>query len=189
MKTLVDLFLPVVCAGCGAAGVVLCVRCAGAFDGPFDVHRPAVAHGPPIFALAVYRDAARAVVLAFKERGRRDLALPLGRMMGAVLPTLEIEPRDGTWWLVPAPSRARAARRRGGSHMVALARCMAAAMSARGRPAAMAPGLALARGVRDSARLGAAARVANLAGRVRVAESGMPPPGASVVVLDDVVTT
>jgi predicted amidophosphoribosyltransferase len=190
MKTLVDLFLPVECAGCGAGGVVLCIRCAGAFDGPFDVQRPALAHDPPVHALGVYRDAARAVVLAFKERGRRDLALPLGRMMAAVLPTLEVGPaEDGTWWLVPAPSRAVAARRRGGSHMVALARCMAAAMSMRGHQAAVAPALKVARGVRDSAGLGAAARIVNLAGRVRVHPAGAPPPGMSVVVLDDVVTT
>src|ERR1700761_443886 len=110
MKTLVDLFLPVDCGGCGAGGVVLCVRCAGAFDGPFEVRRPTVANGPPVHALGVYRDAARAVVLAFKERGRRDLALPLGRMMAAVLPTLDVSPaEDGVWWLVPAPSRAVAA--------------------------------------------------------------------------------
>jgi predicted amidophosphoribosyltransferase len=190
MKALVDLFLPVECGGCGAGGVVLCVRCAGAFDGPFDVQRPAVAHGPPVHALADYRDSARAVVLSFKERGRRDLALPLGRMMAAVLPTLDVRPaRDGMWWLVPAPSRAVAARRRGGSHMVVLARCMAAAMSARGHRVAVAPALRLARGVRDSAGLSAAARIANLTGRIRVCPAGAPPAGAAVVVLDDVVTT
>jgi predicted amidophosphoribosyltransferase len=188
---LTDLFLPLQCGGCGTAGRTLCVRCAGAFNGPFDVHRLNTATGPPISALAVYQDTPRTVVLAFKERGRRDLALPLGRMMAAVLPTLDnVEPpEDGTWWLVPAPSRAAAARRRGGSHMLALARCMATAMSVRGHTVAVAQALKLTRGARDSAGLDAAARIVNLTGRVRVRPDGAPPPGTSVVVLDDVVTT
>lgn len=200
LTILVDLFLPVVCAGCTAPGVPLCVRCAGAFDGPFDVRRPAAATGPPIHALATYADTARTVVLAFKERGRRDLARPLGRLVAAVLPTLDDlapptnspptnSPDDGTWWLVPAPSRPRAARRRGGSHMLALARSTAEALADRGHPAAVAPALRLARGTRDSAGLGARERVVNLAGRVRIHPDGVPPPGTSVVLLDDVVTT
>jgi predicted amidophosphoribosyltransferase len=189
--TLLDLFLPIQCAGCGAGGPTLCVRCAGSFDGPHDVVRPATAAGPPVRALAAYRDPARTVVLCFKERNRGDLALPLGRMMAAVLPTLDdVHPsRDGTWWLIPAPSRAGAARRRGGAHMLALARTMAAAMAARDHPVAIAPALRLGRGTRDSAGLSAAARIANLAGRVHVRESGVPPPGTSAVLLDDVVTT
>ena len=44
-------------------------------------------------------------------------------------------------------------------------------------------------GVRDSVGLGAAARRANLAGRVLVRRAGLPPTGASVVLVDDVVTT
>jgi predicted amidophosphoribosyltransferase len=187
---LVDLFLPLRCAGCGGPDQVLCVRCAGAFDGPFDVHRPMTAAGPPVHALAEYRDTARAVLLAFKERGRRDLAVPLGRMLAAVLPTLDAQPApDGTWWLVPAPSRPRAARRRGGSHMLALTRCMAAALASRGYQAAVAPALRLANTARDSAGLPAPARLTNLRGRIRIDEPGAPPRGTRVVLVDDVVTT
>ncbi len=191
LATLVDLFLPVTCAGCAAAGVTLCVRCAGAFDGPFDVHRTAIANGPPVHALGHYGDAARTVVLHFKERGRRDLAEPLGRMLAAVLPTLDgVEPNpDGTWWLVPAPSRPRAARRRGGSHMLALARRTAAALATRGHDAAVAPALRMSNRARDSAGLTAGARATNLAGRISLDPDGAPPPGTSVVLLDDVVTT
>jgi predicted amidophosphoribosyltransferase len=144
-----------------------------------------------VYALATYRDTARGIVLGFKERGRRDLAIPLGRMMAAVLATLD-GPRpaaDGTWWLVPAPSRGRAARRRGGSHTLAMARCMAGALAIRGQPAAVAPALRLAAGVRDSVGLRAADRIANLAGRVLLRPQGVPPPGTPVVLLDDVVTT
>jgi predicted amidophosphoribosyltransferase len=191
LAILIDLFLPLCCAGCGEPGCALCLRCSSAFDGPFDVQRPSTATGPPVHALATYADTARTIVLSFKERGRRDLASPLGRMMAAILPTLDsARPApDGTWWLIPAPSRARAARRRGGSHMLALARAMAAALANRGHHAAVAPALRLTTGVRDSAGLDAAARVANLSGRVRFHHPGAPPRGTPVVVLDDVVTT
>lgn len=188
---MINLVLPVRCAGCGSAGPALCACCACAFDGPFDVRRPLTATGPPVHALAAYRDTARTIVLAFKERGRRDLAGPLGRMAAVVLPTLDgaAPAADGTWWLVPAPSRSRAARLRGGSHMLRLARAVAAALAARGHPVAVAPALRLDRGVRDSAGLGAADRVANLAGRVHCHPPGTPPKGTRVVLVDDVVTT
>ena len=191
LALLIDLFLPLRCAGCGEHGCTLCLRCSSAFDGPFDVRRPSTATGPPVHALATYEDTARTIVLAFKERGRRDLAAPLGRMMAAILPTLDsARPApDGTWWLVPAPSRPRAARRRGGSHMLALARSMAASLATRGHPAAVAPALSLARGARDSAGLSATARATNLSGRVHVHPDGAPPRGTPVVILDDVVTT
>jgi predicted amidophosphoribosyltransferase len=191
IATLVDLILPPRCAGCGSAGPPLCILCAGAFDGPFDVNRPLTATGPPVHALAAYRDTARTILLAFKERGRRDLATPLGRMTAAVLPTLAAArpASDGTWWLVPAPSRSRAARRRGGSHILRLARATAAALADRGQPAAVAPALRLANSTRDSIGLDASARVTNLTGRVHAHPPGAAPPDTPVVLLDDVVTT
>jgi predicted amidophosphoribosyltransferase len=47
----------------------------------------------------------------------------------------------------------------------------------------------LARGTRDSVGLDAGQRAANLAGRVRFTPRGSPPPGAAVVLLDDVLAT
>ena len=186
-----DLVLPTRCAGCGFPGQALCVRCAAAFNGPVDVLRPLTATGPPVHALAPYRDTARTVLLTFKERGRRDLAMPLGRMIAAVLPTLPAAcpAPDGTWWLVPTPSRRSAARRRGGPHILRLARATAAALAGHGQPAAVAPVLRLAPETRDSTGLDALARVTNLSGRVRCHPPGAPPPGTPVVLLDDVVTT
>jgi len=191
LATLTDLIIPTRCAGCGCPGQPLCLHCAGAFDGPFDVHRPLTATGPPVHALAPYRDTARLVVLTFKERGRRDLATPLGRMTAAILPVLDAArpAQDGTWWLVPAPSRRSAARRRGGPHILRLARATAAALAGRGEPAAVAPALRLAPDTRDSTGLDAPARVTNLTGRVRAHPPGAPPPDTPVVLLDDVVTT
>jgi predicted amidophosphoribosyltransferase len=51
------------------------------------------------------------------------------------------------------------------------------------------PALRLGRRARDSVGLDAAARVANLAGRLRVDARAVPPAGAAVVLVDDVVTT
>jgi predicted amidophosphoribosyltransferase len=195
LSTVLDLVLPTSCAGCGTAGAQLCGRCAaplelGVID-PVVVRRPGPAPGPPIYALTEYAASARALVLAYKEHGRRDLAEPLGRLLAAALPTLSgVRPdRTGAWWLVPAPSRRLASRRRGGPHLDLLARRCAAALAERGHPAAVAPALRLARGARDSVGLDAAARSANLAGRVLPRPSGLPPPGTRVVLLDDVVTT
>jgi predicted amidophosphoribosyltransferase len=44
-------------------------------------------------------------------------------------------------------------------------------------------------GVRDSVGLTAAARRANVAGRVLARRAGLPPAGIPVVLVDDVVTT
>lgn len=188
---LIDLLLPVRCVGCGLRGLGCCVRCAAAFDGPFPVSRPVLANGPPAYALADYRGAARAAVIGYKERGRRDLAGVLGRVMAAVLPWLPgaTPDPDGTWWLVPAPSRAVAARRRGGWHLARLAREVAGALALGGRSAVVAPALRVAPQASDSVGLGAAARVANLAGRVRWWPAGAPPPGTPVVLLDDVLAS
>jgi hypothetical protein len=53
----------------------------------------------------------------------------------------------------------------------------------------VAPALELRRGARDSVGLGAAARAANLAGRLRIRPDDLPPMGAAVLLVDDVVTT
>jgi predicted amidophosphoribosyltransferase len=134
---------------------------------------------------------ARRLVLAYKERGRRDLAASLGSALAEAVPLLPkpTRPGDSTTWLVPVPSRRRAARVRGGPHVQRLAGRCARSLAEAGRPAAMAPALRLDAGVRDAVGLDRRQRVANLAGRVRVRQAGAPPPGTSVVLLDDVVTT
>ncbi|XVS63659.1 ComF family protein [Actinosynnema sp. CA-299493] len=175
---LIDLLFPPRCPGCGTGGVRLCARCPAVFGMPKRV--PGV--GPPVFALAAYGGAARELVLAFKERGRRELAVVFGALVAAAVPRLP-GVRSGAGpepWLVPAPSRASAARARGGSHVLRMAR--ASGFST-------APALAFTSGVRDSVRLDAASRQANLAGRVRLVPDRLPPPGTPLVLLDDVVTT
>lgn len=156
------------------------------------VRLPALHGGPPVYALAGYSGTLRAVLIAYKERGHRTLARPLGGWLAAGLEGLPPGlwcPATGCWWLVPTPSRHLAAVRRGGQHVEAVAGYAAAALAGRGRPAAVAPALRMARGVRDQVGLGPQARRANLAGRVRLRAAGRPPPAVPVVLVDDVVTT
>ncbi|MEX3505038.1 ComF family protein [Corynebacterium sp. LK2510] len=81
--------------------------------------------------------------------------------------------------LVPAPTRARAARSRGGDPVEAVCR-------ASGYPTWA--GLSLDPRTADQASLSAEERRANLAGSVRLSRGAQLPDGALVVV-DDVVTT
>ncbi|AIJ25885.1 putative amidophosphoribosyltransferase [Amycolatopsis methanolica 239] len=184
-----DLLLPALCAGCGVAGAACCAACLLDLARPHPAPRGSA--GVPVYALAAYEGTARRLVLAYKERGRRDLADPLGRAMAAAVPHLP-EARaapDGTWWLVPAPSRRSASRQRGGAHLLRLARRCAAHLARAGHAAAVAPALWLSSRARDAVGLDRDQRAENLAGRLRLEPRGHPPPGAPVVLLDDVTTT
>jgi predicted amidophosphoribosyltransferase len=187
-RMLLDLLVPTRCAGCDAPEVAWCPTCAASLRAPFAVDREATAHGPPAYALGRYRGASRRAVLAYKERGRHNLAAPLGAALAAGLQRLP-EPRAGPWTLVPAPSRAAAGRRRGGQHMLTLARCCAAALAGAGHEAVVAPALRLTSGARDSVGLDAHERATNLRGRLRHVPAGSPPPNTPVILLDDVITT
>jgi predicted amidophosphoribosyltransferase len=167
---LADLVLPRCCVGCGRPGPSLCQRC-----GPQDRVRLDVA-GLSLVAAGAYSGPLRAALIAYKERGRRDLAGPLGELLArsvALCPSAV---------LVPVPCAARAARARGGDHVLRLARV--AARSSAGR---VVTPLRLARSVQDSAGLGLCDRAANLSGAM--AATAPPDPGAGAVVVDDIVTT
>jgi predicted amidophosphoribosyltransferase len=216
---LVDLVLPVGCAGCGAPGPAWCAGCAAGVGPP----RWLAGRGgrPPTVAAGAYAGPLRAALLAYKERGRRELAGPLSALLAAALlaePAPARSPCPSTapavrrftptgappdpvpagtfparhWWLVPAPSRAGAARARGGQHVLALVRPvaerLAVACAAAGGSVGVGETLRM-RGGRDSVGLDAAARAANLRGRVLVRASALPPPGATVLLVDDVLTT
>ncbi len=179
-----DLVLPAPCPGCGAPGERWCATCRAGWRRPRWYEVPGL---PPVIALARYAGAAREVVLAYKERGRRDLAGLLAEHVGDALTALDVPPAA----IVPAPSRPAAARARGGDHMRRLARAVVDRSGGRG-PATVpcvAPALALGRRARDSVGLDADARAANLARHLRLRPTGLPPPGCAVVLLDDVATT
>jgi predicted amidophosphoribosyltransferase len=190
LAELADLVLPRVCAGCGVPGVALCRACAALLAVP---HLAAPRRFPPGFPPTVaagrYAGPVRPAVVAFKERGRAELARPLGTALAlavaAVLTGAGTPP--GRVLLVPVPSSAAALRSRGRDHVRELARRAVAELAAAGVGAAEARLLRRSGRVRDSAGLSAAERRANLAGTFRLA--AMPPPAGAVVLVDDVVTS
>ena len=178
---LIDLLLPGLCGGCGTPGPGWCAACAARIAPSW----PVLPGGPPVHIVGRYAGPLRTALLAYKERGRRDLAGPLARLLAGAVAGVPPGASRGEWWLVPAPSRPAAARARGGDHVLRLCRELARA-DPRLR---VAPALTLGRRARDSVGLDAAARAANLAGRLRVDARALPPVGAEVIVVDDVVTT
>jgi predicted amidophosphoribosyltransferase len=181
-RALVDLVLPADCAGCGRPEPPWCARCAAALGPPAVPHLPG---GPPALAAGRYAGPLRTALLRYKERGRRDLARPLAALLAGPLHELAPPRPPTTTWLLPAPSRPAAARARGGDHVLRLCQ----ALSAQRADLRVAHSLRLDRGVRDSVGLDAAARAANLRGRIRVRADRLPPPGDRSLIVDDVVTT
>lgn len=187
MGELLELILPRACGGCGRSGTAWCAGCSGALSGPPVRVRPRADPGVPCWALAPYRGAPRRAVLAAKEHRRTDLAAPLGAALARGLDYLRDAARPLI--LVPAPSRAAAARRRGGDPVV-----RAAAVAASWLPdCRLVRMLGSGAGVRDSAGLGESDRQHNLRGRIIVAptrpDSAGFPANAEVVLVDDVLTT
>ena len=157
---------------------------------------------PPTVAVGRYRGALRAALLEYKERGRRELAGPLAELLAVAALNCafgwhaglaEARPLAMHWWLVPAPSRGSAARARGGDHMLELtsrmAERVAGPLAAAGGSVGAGAALRMGRGVRDSVGLSPSARSANLRDRVKLGPNGLPPPGAQVLLVDDVITT
>jgi predicted amidophosphoribosyltransferase len=181
VTALVDLVLPADCAGCGALEHPWCAACRAWLGPPSVVELPG---GLTVHVAGRYAGPLRAALLRYKERGRRDLAGPLGGLLAVpVRELLAAEPVQT--WLVPAPSRAAAARVRGGDHVLRLCRTL----SVQHCDVRTAQALRLGRRARDSVGLDAAQRAANLAGRISAVDDLLPPPGARVVLIDDVVTT
>jgi predicted amidophosphoribosyltransferase len=172
LSALTDLVLPRCCIGCGRPGPGLCRWCVPP-EGPFDA-TPVL--GVRVTAAATYDAAVRSALLAYKERGRRDLAGPLAALLaGAVV-------RHGTSRavLVPVPSSAAAARSRGGDHVLRLARRVS-----RRTGTDVEAALFLNRQVRDSAGLDPAERASNLDAAMTASAGG----GRRALVVDDIVTT
>ncbi|MER7864226.1 amidophosphoribosyltransferase [Amycolatopsis sp. WAC 04197] len=184
MPKLLDLLIPARCASCGAPGAPCCATCQTTWGSLSEIIRGPTAGLVPVYALAPYADDARRLILAYKERGRRDLAPSFGRAVAEALVHLpEPEPEP---CLVPVPSRRSASRVRGGPHVRRIAEECVKALADKGKPATVAAVLKLGAGVRDAVGLTRVQRSANLDGRIRLV------PGAcreKVVLLDDVITT
>ena len=125
-----ELIFPRACAGCGAPGEVLCPQCRDHLrQRPYMVARPRPL-GAPIYALGPYSDIRRRIIIGMKERGNQPVREYVGAVFAAGLAHLSARgdiPREFT--LVPAPTRPRSARARGGDPVAAV--CHAAAQHQR----------------------------------------------------------
>lgn len=176
LAALADLVFPRRCVGCGSYLGVLCVACLPV--GP-------VQRGVDgTWSAARYDGPVRAALLAYKERGRRDLADPLGGLLARSVAAAWAAERSppGRVVLVPAPSARSVAAARGGDHVLRLARRAGPRCGLR----TVTGVLTLTRSVRDSAGLGIADRAANLA---RAMAARPAPGGVGALVVDDIVTT
>lgn len=203
LGALFDLALPRECGGCEVPGVLWCARCEEELARPPIAVRPRVDPGVPCWAVGTYTGPRRGAVLALKERGRRDLAAPLGVAAARALTALRVlghidPPELASLILIPAPTRVRAARARGGDPVARVAAVTASTLTP--EPVTVCPLLRMDSRVRDSVGLGAAERTVNLSGRVAFVGSTQPRPGRdrapgdstrerTVVLVDDVLTT
>ncbi|WP_018348065.1 ComF family protein [Longispora albida] len=187
VSDLLDLVLPSACPGCGGPGQ-LCHSCHAQLAVPPTRAAPdPVPDGlPPCLAIGEYTGVLRDLVLAYKERGRRGLARPLG---AALAPAAAWLAQGGPVLLTPVPSTRAAIRSRWMDHTALLARSAAATLRSAGYEAGVSRLLrALPRP--DSAGLSATERAtaAAAAYQLRAGPGTARPPGP-VVLLDDVLTT
>ncbi|MHA3705170.1 ComF family protein, partial [Jatrophihabitans sp. YIM 134969] len=191
-----DLVWPRTCAGCAVPRELLCPSCRGRATPATLDDLTAAPADVPVVAAAAYDAGVRRALIAYKERGRRELARPLGRLLRSAVDHLLapladpdrpfVPPPWNAVLLVPVPSTAAARARRGDDHVRRLA-----ATAARGRGGRVRVLLRVSgRGARrDDLEVGLAERLGG-AGRYRA----LPPPAVPgdpvpVVVVDDIVTS
>jgi len=186
---LADLVLPRTCAGCALPGAVLCRGCSALLTRPRLATPRRFPEGfPPTVAAGAYAGPVRPAVLAFKERGRAELAGPLGTALAlAVAALTAVVPGRGPLVLVPVPSSRAALRSRGRDHVRELTGRAVLELRAAGLPVTAAALLRRRGRVRDSAGLSAVQRRVNLAGTFQLCVR--PPVGALLVLVDDVVSS
>lgn len=192
LAALADLVLPRCCAGCGIPGAVLCSACCAL------IARPRVASPrrfpwgfPPTVAAGSYDGPVRPAVVAFKERGRVELAAPLGTALALAVAAAVAGvpgPRRPVA-LVPLPSSAAALRSRGRDHVRELTTVAVEELRSAGLPAEDVVLLGRTGRLRDSAGLSVAERRANLSGTFAQVTGAVPPAETVLVLVDDVVTT
>ncbi|CAN5640722.1 ComF family protein [soil metagenome] len=146
---------------------------------------PRVDPGVPVFALGRYAGPRRQAIVALKEHGRTDLVAPLAQALALGIDhLLGWGLLDVPLTIVPAPTRRRAARRRGGDPITRVATVAVAAHPGIG----VVQALRMKALVRDSVGLSTAARERNVAGRVLM-NSKRLEMNRDVLVVDDIVTT
>jgi predicted amidophosphoribosyltransferase len=193
VAALADLVLPRTCAGCGLPAAALCRRCVALLCRPrLAIPRRFPEGFPPTVAAGAYAGPVRPALNAFKERGRAELAGPLGAALALAVAAVAagVPGRRRPVVLVPVPSSPAALRIRGRDHVRELAGVAVAELHGAGVVATQARLLRRRGRVRDSAGLSAVQRRANLVGTfLSVPGGGWPAPGVLLVLVDDVVSS
>ncbi len=190
-SVLLDLVLPAGCAGCGAgARTGLCHDCLSSLAQPVP-HAP---DPPPLgfpatWVAGRYEHAVRAAIVAYKERGRRDVGRPLGVALARATLQLGAARAGARLLLVPVPSRSHVARMRGGDHVRRLAIHAAAWIRTAGVAVDVAPLLRLATRPRDAAGLSVEERAVNLRGAFTTTSAIQVPARTALILVDDLITT
>lgn len=146
---------------------------------------------PRCAAAAAYAGGVRRCLIAYKERGRRDLAPVLALALVKVLRELAAD-TSGAVVLVPVPASRAALRTRGFDHVALLVRLALRLMPPGARRWGWSPLLYPTRRVADQAGLPAAARARNVAGSLSLrsgAGRGAAEHSPSLVLVDDVLTS
>jgi predicted amidophosphoribosyltransferase len=195
---LVDLVLPSSCAGCEVDGAgQLCAACRSGLIGlepTPTAPTPSPPGLPPCVALGAYEGPLRGLVLHFKERGAYRLARPLGEQLARAVVRASGRPAGSPIVVIPVPSTAAAIRERHGDHMARIARHTVRQLGQSGWPAAAA-GCLTARAKADSSHLTALGRAEAATDAFRVRPSAVrrvaaaQHAGASVIIVDDILTT
>jgi predicted amidophosphoribosyltransferase len=185
LSTMLDLVLPRECGGCGAPSTTWCDTCAAALKVHTDephLATPRIDPGVPVFALGRYAGPRRAAIVALKEHGRRDLVAPLARALALGIHQLvSWGILDTPLTVVRAPTRASAARRRGGDPVTSVA-----VQATRNHPEiVVVPALRTRAMVRDSVGLTTGDRERNLSGRIKLRRTVT----GDILLVDDIVTT
>ena len=163
------------------------VRCpAGDHPASLAPPRPGATRSSPCDGGCRLRRVARSCLLAYKERGRRDLARPLAVALAAAIGELG----DGPIWLVPVPPRAPWPVAAAASMSSGWPRHAARILRRRGVAVRVVPVLALTADRPDATELTAAERGIAAVGKfvarpVRV----RPLRSTRVMIVDDLVTT
>lgn len=190
VRDLVAVATPPACAGCGRPGAAVCGECRAHLIGRPRRHAPdpAPVGLPPLHVVADYDGMTRTVLTAWKERGRRDVAVHLAAALAAaVVAAMSASDAPGSTdvWVVPIPASRAARRRRGEDALLRVCRMAVDMLRSDGWRVSLRPILALTRQPRDQSTLTAGDRRANLQGALTCADAR----AARVVVVDDIVTT
>jgi predicted amidophosphoribosyltransferase len=173
---------------CGRPGRRFCPWCATGLAAR--AHPASPAPCPPglvpVHAGGEYAGALRALVLSHKERSALGLVRPLGRVLADVVTDLG---HQSHVLLVPVPSHPSVVRTRGHDPVLRVVRRAAHVLRARGTPTSVRRVLRVHRRPEDQAGLSAERRRTNVAGSFRALPARPGGSRATVLLVDDVVTT